>query len=410
MAFYLVMEWGLSHGPIAFPWPILGHTQATLDPFRQIADLAGVPGLTAWLLGLNGLVLAVVHSPHRVWKGLAVLAFLLLIAGSYVYGTRQLEAPARDVSAETRALLVQPALPPSDWSDVTSTTRVDTLLQLSAAALDTTAEPVDLVIWPETALPALPDADVQQDLYASLQRWVAQHDIALLTGVVEPASAPDSERGVYFNSAFLIRPDTLHRYRKYYLVPFAEHVPFSEHLPHLQALHVPAGGVAGYRRGTRQLPLQDSTFQAGALICFESTFSHYVRAYVAPEDDASPADFLVTLAQDGWWGRSPGYQQHLAFSQLRAIETRRAMAFVTVTGTTAMIDPRGHTEASIGWMERSTRRVTIPHVTRLSPYVEYGDWLSPIAFAFSIGFVLAGFVHSYQRRRKHRDIKKYYAP
>ena len=155
--------------------------------------------------------------------------------------------------------------------------------------------------------------------------------------------------------------------------------------------------MAGYRRGIRRPALRDSTFHLGALICFESTFSHHVRAYLA--EATPPVDFLVTLAQDGWWGPSPGYRQHLAFSQLRAIESRRAMAVVTVTGTTALIDPQGDLVTSIGWMERFARRVTIPHATVRTPYVRYGDWLGPIALLLTLGLGLAGLMQFYVWRR-----------
>lgn len=401
-AFYLSMEWSLSHGPFAFPWPVLGHTQATFDPFRQIADLAGVPGVTAWVLAINGCILAIIRAERPFTRGAVALAGLFLIGGAGWYGTERLETPA-PASTTTRALLVQPSLPPSAWSDVTQSARIDTLLYLSTVALDTTARPVQLIVWPETALPALPHIASQRALFDHLQRWTARHDVALLTGAVEPAVTPRAERGAYFNSAFLLRPDTLQRYRKNYLVPFAEHVPFSSFFPRLQSLSVPAGGVAGYHRGTHQPTLYGPTFRTGALICFESTFSHHVRAYVESERSAPGVDFLVTLAQDGWWGDSPGYRQHLAFSLLRAIEIRRAMAFVTVSGTTTLIDRRGHALAPTGWMEQTVRRVAIPHGSGQTLYVRYGHWLSPLALALALGFGLVGLVQSFVRRSKRRN-------
>lgn len=393
-AFYLTMEWGLSRGPLAFPWPLLGHTQATADPFRQIADLAGVPGLSAWVLALNGLGLAAIRTARFRTRALAALAGLLLLAGASWYGAQRL-ATAPVPTGHTRALLVQPAVPPEAWADVRRTARADTLLALSTAALDTTTAPVDLVVWPETALPALDDSAAQQTLYARLQDWSDAHDVALLAGAVEPAFTANRPARVYFNSAFLVRPDTLQRYRKNYLVPFAEHVPFSEYVPALHTLSVPAGGVAGYARGTRRPSLRLGDAFAGALICFESTFSHHARAYVSPAQTTQPVDFLVTLAQDGWWGRSPGYRQHFAFSQLRAIETRRAMAFVTVTGTTALIHPDGQVVRPLGWMERGVRYVTVPHVTVQSPYVRYGDGVSILALVLTVCLAVAGLLHSY---------------
>ena len=374
----LAIEWGISHGPLAFPWMLIGHTQATLDPFRQLADLTGPSLLSGWVWALNGCVLGTLLAGSWLRRGAAVVMAALLVGGAAQYGLQRMSTPT-PVDDRTDALLVQPAIPPLQWANTADRTRVDALLRQTEAALDTVSAPVALVVWPETALPALPNAAAQRALYDQLQQWTASHDVALLSGAVEPDTVLSHGARTYHNAALLIRADTVQRYRKNYLVPFAEHVPFSEYLPALQALGVPAGGVAGYTRSRLQPTLTAPDFQLGALICFESTFAHHLRSYVDPQSTTRPVDFLVTVAQVGWWGPSPGYQQHLAFSQLRAIAVRRAMAFVAETGRTALIDPRGGLSATAEWMDPTVRRASIPHATPLSPYVRFGDWLSMLA-------------------------------
>lgn len=379
VAFALTMEGAISRGPLAFPWPLLGHTHALLDPFRQLADLAGPATLSAWLWALNGCAFGALVTRRPSRRVLALAGALALIGGAALYGAHRLDTPPPQ-DGQTTALLVQPALPALKWADTTDRARVDTLLRRAEAGLAGANANVDLVIWPETALPALPDS-AQRALHARLQQWATAQDVALLTGAVEPAGVLPAGARTFYNTALLVRADSLQRYRKNYLVPFAEHVPFSEHWPALRAFGVPAGGVAGYRRARQQPILVGPDFQLGALICFESVFTHHLRAYVDPGRTTRPVDFLVTVAQDGWWGRSGGYRQHVAFSQLRAIAVRRAMAFVTATGQTALIGPDGSPHATIGWMEAATRTVSIPHVRGRSPYVRWGDWLSALAFA-----------------------------
>jgi apolipoprotein N-acyltransferase len=391
VAFYLLMEWGLHHGPLAFPWPLLAHTQATFDPFRQVVDLSGPSALTGWLLLINSSVAVALLTPQRGIRWSALLGAGLLLAGAALYGWHRLEQPV-DSDGATSALLVQPALPPLTWADVDSPARVDTLLRMSNAALDTSTS-VDLVIWPETAVYLPADSATRHDRIKRLQTWSQQRRIVLLAGAIATTPAIHSAGMMYYNTAFLVDSSSVQRYRKNYLVPFAEHVPFSEYVPRLRALSVPAGGVAGYGRGQSQPPLVARSFRTGVLICFESLFTPYVLSYVRPASTSRAVDFLVTVAQDGWWGPSPGYQQHMAFSQLRAIATRRAMAFVTVTGQTGLIDAYGQLSSNIGWMMRTARRVTIPHVTALSPYVRYGDWLSAWAALATAGFMLVGLAH-----------------
>lgn len=395
VVFYLAVEWGISHGPLAFPWPLLGHTQATLDPFRQLVDLTGPSLLTLWLWALNGCFFGLFIT--RNWWSRSAMAVVagLLIGGAALYGTHRMNAPIQN-DGRTEALLVQPAIPPLRWADTSDTTRVATLLRRTETALDTTS--VELVVWPETALPVWHDTAARRAAYDRLQQWTAVHDVALLSGAIEPASTLEGGARTYYNAALLFRPEAVQRYRKNYLVPFAEHVPFSEYLPSLQAFNVPAGGVAGYARSRLQPTLVTPAFQLGALICFESVFTHHLRAYVAPRGTSRPVDFLVTIAQDGWWGPSPGYRQHLTFSQLRAIAVRRAVAFVAATGRTALIGPRGQLSGTADWMESTARRVSIPHVTALSPYVRHGDWLSVLALLATAGLCLAASIQYLQNR------------
>lgn len=385
LVFYLTTEWGLRHGPLAFPWFLLSNTQALLDPVRQLADLSGPAMLSAWLLALNGCVLGAVIAGRWPRRGAALVTAGLLVGGAALYGTHRLNEPPPS-TRQTEALLVQPALPPDAWSDTTHTARIDTLLRRTENALQgTPPHSVALVVWPETALPPYPDASAQEALYERLRRWVARNNVTLLTGAIEPASTLAGGARTYHNAALLIRADTVQRYRKNYLVPFAEHVPFSEYIPALRAFNVPAGGVAGYERSSQQPLLQAPSFRLGALICLESVFSHHLRAYVNGRDTDEPVDFLVTVAQNGWWGPTAGYRQHLAFSQLRAIAVRRAMAFVAVSGGTALIDAQGQRHAYAPWMQPAARRVAIPHGTEQSAYVQYGDWISLLAFLSSLG-------------------------
>ncbi len=374
VAFYLVMEWGLSRGPMAFPWPLLGHTQAEALAFNQFAEYTGVPGLSLWVLLLN--ILFFLLLAERPGRGRSTVLLIALIALPLAYGVwRRTHLPPSEWTLPLA--FVQPTVEAAAWADVHDTARVGRLLHLSDSLLEAAPRTPALVLWPETALPVL-DSVEQVALYGTLQAWADRRGAALLTGAI--TRAEDASRANFFNTALLFRPgDPLTRYDKRRLVPFAERVPFVERAAWLEALAVPAGGVAGYRPGPRQTVLQIDGAAFGVLICFESAFGDYARRYVG-----QGADFLVTLAQDGWWGRSLGYRQHLAFTRLRAVEARRAMAFVTVTGTTALILPDGATAFEIGWMKEEARLADLPLHTGATFYSRHGDWLSHLALGLAL--------------------------
>ena len=378
IVFALSMEWILQIGPLAFPWTFYGHTQAATAPFNQLAALGGVGLLSAWVLVLNAAFFLILSSRFRTLGTIVALTVLLAGVG---YGNHRLQSPLEPVRT-TSALLVQPGLSASTWAEVHNPERVEHLQRLTESALTNRPTPDEppLVIWPETALP--PTWTPPGDAAENLQQWANEHSIQLLTGAIRTAESPS----IYYNSAVLFRPQVpAQMYDKNKLVPFAERVPFVNAVPALQSFAVPAGGVAGYARGTETPVLKSDTFNAGALICFESTFGALARSYVRR---AEPADFLVTLAQDGWWGQSLGYHQHFAFTRLRAIETGRAMAMVTVTGITGLIDPHGEARSTTEWIQQTAQWVDIPHYRLDPPAIYWGSWFYHSALAFCALFTL----------------------
>ncbi|MFV1981162.1 MAG: nitrilase-related carbon-nitrogen hydrolase, partial [Rhodothermia bacterium] len=138
----------------------------------------------------------------------------------------------------------------------------------------------------------------------------------------------------------------------------------------------------------------------GVLICFESSFGYLARRLAR-----GGADVIVVLTQDGWWGKSAGYQQHLAFNRLRAIETRLPLAQVSATGITALISPSGRVVSSMGWMERgslSWSMATRRFGSTDTLYTRFGDWPGPLSAIFIAFLILTG-VHRRSRTRNRNQ-------
>lgn len=373
VATWLVMEAVLQRGPWAFPWVLLGHSQAETVSLIQFADLTGVAGVTLWVLLLNiASWRLTTASGHRRLPPLMGLALLLLGAWAYGQYTRSTHpAPRQYLSA----LLVQPALSAPDWADLHATSRVDTLMRYST--LREPVPPISLMVWPETALPPYRQQVPPDSLHGLLQAWVEARGAALLTGAIGIRETT-SQALAYVNRALLLQPHTPPTtYDKRHLVPFAEAVPFADRLPWLQRLGVAAGGVAQYHPGSQPPVITVDGIPLGLMICFESLFGNHARQAVE-----QGAEALMVLTQDGWWGPSFGYHQHLAFNRLRAIETRRAVAQASVSGMTALIHADGTVAAQMGWMERGSLLVPIPLHRTSTVYTRWGDWLSALALAF----------------------------
>ncbi|MGD8414055.1 MAG: apolipoprotein N-acyltransferase [Candidatus Latescibacterota bacterium] len=375
------------YSDLGFPWLLLGHTQAAFEPFNQLAELGGVTGLSMWIVGINIAIWSVIDRWHQT-KWIVVAVLVLLIAIPAVTGSVRLEQTNSEVDEanEVKVVGIQPALAVRSWRVAEDASRVDSLQVITDRLLEAAGlrpSEVNLIIWPETTIPPtnLSDAAGRQFVRDLQRSW----HTSLLSGAIE--LVPSSNGSPFRNAVVFIRGDStvISLYRKRRLVPFAEHVPYSDLFPVLRRLAVPAGGVWGYEAGNHPglFTLGDKT-KIGTMICFESVFG-----YLSRELSRAGASLLVVVTQDGWWGDSFGYRQHVAFTRLRAIETGLPIVQVAATGVSARINRRGHIEGALDWMERGALVATVrPHRVE-TLYIELGDWPGELSVILALFLILS---------------------
>jgi apolipoprotein N-acyltransferase len=135
------------------------------------------------------------------------------------------------------------------------------------------------------------------------------------------------------------------------------------------------GGTVGtLQKDSEARVLSFDNHKVAPLICYESVFGEYVTEFVK-----KGADMLFVITNDGWWGDSPGHKQHLEFSKLRAIETRRSVARSANTGISGFINQRGDIIEQSKYWEQTALRNTIKTNDKLTFYVRFGDYLYKIA-------------------------------
>lgn len=180
------------------------------------------------------------------------------------------------------------------------------------------------------------------------------------------------------NSAALVSPDGrwVSRYDKVHLVPFGEYVPFEKVFAFASGL---TKEVGDFTRGTSRQPLEASEQKLGVFICYESVFPDEVRQFVA-----KGAQILVNISNDGWYGDSGAYAQHLSQSRMRAIENNRWLLLDTNTGVTASVDPYGRIVARLPRKMRLTLEgpYSLTNVTTF--YTRHGDWFPSLCAIISL--------------------------
>ena len=102
--------------------------------------------------------------------------------------------------------------------------------------------------------------------------------------------------------------------------------------------------------------------------------------------EKSPADVLINVTNDGWFGNSTGPHQHLAQLRLRAIEQGLPAARAANTGISAIVDAYGRIESSLPIGASGVVVGGLPVALPATIYARLGDWI--IAAAISFGLIM----------------------
>ncbi|HEX8814435.1 MAG TPA: apolipoprotein N-acyltransferase [Terriglobales bacterium] len=359
-----------------FPWDLLGITQVDNIPMARLATVAGVYGLSFEVMLVNVAIAAafLIRWPKRKPLLMAWAAAVVVLQSA-----RWIPAPA--FPADQIAFLVQPNISANEnWTKPYFLGTLEDLTQISMPAkpgADVDAPPhPDLIVWPEAPMPFFTNDPVfrnqMSDLAKQANAWVLAGSIG-----VRPTPQNAERPSEMFNSASLVSPtgDWTARYDKIHLVPFGEYVPFEQIFSFASGL---TKEVGQFSRGASRMPLDTGNARLGVFICYESIFPDEVR-----QTALNGAQVFVNISNDGWYGDSGAYAQHLRQARMRAVENSRWLLRDTNTGVTASIDPYGRVVASIPRKIRSKLIAPYALADDTTFYTRHGDW-----FAFLCAIIL----------------------
>lgn len=379
-----------------FPWGSLGYAAASGAILAQLADLAGVHGLTFLAVLVNATLASVAARTDRgrLRPALATIGTLAIALG---YGLFRLaSAPALDAPAPADAIrvaLVQGSVDQGEkWSDEARARILADHVELSAQGA---AAGADLVVWAESAWPDPWGIERNPVAAEPLLRVAREHAAAMLVGTVhvydEGGRLEVANAGVLYDR----RGDWRGRYEKQHLVPFGEYLPFRSLLGFLGPL---VQAVGELRAGSSDQPLLSAPEQGippiGLSICYEIIFPHIARAQVR-----DGAQLLVTITNDAWYGTTSGPYQHFAMARLRAIEFRRYLVRAANTGISGVIDPWGRVVASTRLFERTVLLADVAPRSGRTLYATTGDLFALLCAALALWQVGAAILGTSSARR-----------
>ena len=328
---WTALEWWQAHsGWSGVPWARLSIGQAETVLNLQSAAIFGSYFVSFLIVAVNGFLAYLFLHPSKRVLCAALAAGLYF--GNMGFGAVRM-ASVKDTGTPIKAAAIQGNKGSlENWSVGTMDKVLKVYGDLSREAA---AEGADIIVWPETSIPANIDR----------QAWVGEYvtnlsrecGVPILCGLftrVEEGSEAD------YNSIVVALPDgTVHDtvYNKRNPVPFGEFVPFRKLVmtlvPPLAEINTLAEDIPA---GEDSVVFDLEPGNVGSLICFDSIYERN-----ALDSIGNGAQILAVSTNDSWFTDSRGVWMHHAQSQLRAIETGRWVVRSANTGVSSVINDRG---------------------------------------------------------------------
>jgi apolipoprotein N-acyltransferase len=421
--FWLAYEFISLNVNIISPWLNLGNGLSKDIIFIQWYEVTGTAGGSVWILFSNlFLTLFLVNTfKSKGRPGICFSIWLMsLIIPTTGSLTRYLTIEQNRKDGE-EVVIVQPNIDPYTEK---FTIPFDEQLKKVIALAET--EITDKTIWvvtPETTVddPVNLD-DLNNDKYIMMIRELhfRYPNISIVSGLVSYKEYPPSAKAPtmsarridssgryydHFNSAFKIDSGkTIEVYKKSKLVPGIE-MQFSTGPGRLISRILPSLGGTRWGYGIQEerscFNRQGTGEKIAPIICYESVFGEYVTDYVK-----NGANSLFIITNDGWWKNTNGYNQHLSYASVRAIETRRPVVRAGNTGVSCIIDIRGKRTVETEWWNSGVLKGEFFPENRITPYVMYGDLLLRFGTSLSVIIILIVFITLPLRKKSLQNKKR----
>lgn len=358
-ALWVLSEWVRSWIFTGFPWVLLGTSQINA-PLKGLAPFLSVYGVSFAVTFTAGAFVEAFRTLHQkkfadFYKlSFAVMCLWILATFlNFIHWTTPLSKPIQ-------VSLVQGNIEQSvKWTPEAILPTLNRYVSLTEQHWQSR-----LIVWPESAIPTL-----LQDSTPFLEKMAHDaraHHAAIITGIPMQAKTDG-----YYNAVITLGLGE-GTYLKHRLVPFGEYIPF----PWLfkgffNAFNIPMSDFIPDE--DTPAPLRIDQINIATFICYEIAYPELVR------DTTGNADMLLTVNNDGWFGRSIAQAQHLEMAEMRALELGRPILFLSNTGLTAFIRPDGTLQSIVPPYEIEVLTDTIQPMSGKTPWQRWG--LYPVLIA-----------------------------
>ena len=345
-----------------FEWGAAGYALSDQWWARDLASIYGTTGVTVMVVAAAAAIAVMVRAPRNWWLLAPVPALVLVSALPWLDSED-------DLLAGQMVAVVQGSTP-CPFEHCAPDERLRTFQQ--HLALTRTIEPgsVFLVVWSEGSTGSSNADPVQNpEIGEAIAAEARRIGAWFLVGSDRPLNETH-----WINANVLFDPEgtIVGEYQKQHPVPFGEYIPFRplfDWIPDLD--QVPRDMIPG--EGPVVFDLGEG-IRLGSVISFEGGFSRYMREQVA-----AGANVLAVLTNEGSYGNTPGSDQFIGMTRMRAAEMGLDVIHAAVTGKSTVISADGSLGEVSGLGTQEIVYGAVAGRTSASLYATVGDALMVVA-------------------------------
>lgn len=433
---WTLMEWSRLFFLSGFPWNPVGMALASNIYSMQMASVAGVYGLSFYLVFVNLLAYRALFfqaSLRKIWIISAAFPYVFGVFHLYYHEQKML----MDQRPQISCALVHTALSPhdKDWQREGGNPYADAYRIWYESLADLAPDhqkKIDFLVFPETmqlfgahrvlypfeivkqtfqvhfgASSHLRLAEMEEpfarplkdargdEWFVSNAYWAQSLSNFFQCDVI--AGFEDDDTGVHgerrsYNAAFHFQPYSrrFQRYEKQILIPGSEYTPF-KWLASLARLYGIEGSFTAGQR-SRVFLSSHHGIPFSTIICSEEIYPNHVR-----KSRKLGSQLFVSLHNDSWFPRDQLAWQHFDHGRLRTVENGVPLLRSSNAGVTAAVDSLGRVVASHSELWKSgVLYLNIPQYTFSTLYTFWGDYFIVVA---SLLFCFSALIHGFWSRR-----------
>jgi len=406
---------------ITWTWLTLGNVFAFHPQWVQWYEFTGVTGGSVWILAVNILAYQIISKNQvRSLQAAPIVRLALIILLPMLFSRLVIALQTPEKVKKSNIVVVQPNSDP--YNEKFSTSYASQFYKMLQQVRGKITDETDYLVLPETFITGFSN-DLNEDELNQLPEVQAFRDslirfyprLRILTGantfhyyaVTEDHGSTarlDNRMGLYYdfyNTALYITATEAAVYHKSKLVPGVEKMPFPWLMKPLESFAIDLGGTVG-SLGTQdhRTVFTDAATGVGIapVICYESVYGDFMTDYIR-----QGAGIICIITNDGWWGNTPGYRQHLAYARLRAIESRRPVVRCANTGVSCFISADGNISQATKYWEPAVINGAVTPGSQQTFFVRYGDLLAYTSVLISLLLIIACIFLNFRRKMRSAE-------